>query len=87
MLGFAGLIFAAAVAATNLWVCQAARGRIVRNLEDVPENDVALVLGTAPSIGRWSNPFFVGRIDTAAKLFARGKVKHLLVSGEQPALV
>src|SRR5688500_7153101 len=78
----AALMFAGAVAAANLWVCQAARGRLARHLEELPENDVALVLGTAPTIGRWSNPFFVGRVDAAAELFRRGKVKHLLVSGD-----
>jgi vancomycin permeability regulator SanA len=40
-----------------------------------PENDVALVLGTAPTVGegRWKNPFFENRMDTAAKLFRAGQ--------------
>lgn len=75
-------LLASAVALANLWVCQAARGRLAQNILDLPENDVALVLGTAPTIGRWSNPFFVGRITAAAELFNQGKVKHLLVSGD-----
>jgi SanA protein len=43
---------------------------------------VALVLGTAPMGRRWKNPFFEGRMDAAAKLYGDGKVRHLLVSGD-----
>lgn len=31
---------------------------------------------------RWKNPFFEGRMDAAAELYQRGKVLHLLVSGD-----
>ena len=31
---------------------------------------------------RWKNPFFEGRMDAAAKLYREGKVRHLLVSGD-----
>ncbi len=50
------------------------------NLPDVP---VALVLGAAP-IGPEGGPnrYFVHRLDAAAALFKTGKVKYLLVSGD-----
>ncbi len=68
----------------NRWITQTAQPQIFDTLEAIPENDVALVLGTSPTMGggRWSNPFFEGRMDAAAALFLQGKVRHLLVSGD-----
>ena len=78
---FIVLLLALAISATNWWVCRSARG-LVSDLAHLPANDVALVLGTSPIIGRWSNPFFVGRMNAAAQLFQSGKARHLLVSGD-----
>jgi SanA protein len=49
----------------------------------LPTIDVALVLGAAP-IGPEGGPnrYFVYRLDAAAKLWHAGKVKYLLVSGD-----
>ncbi len=46
--------------------------------------NVALVLGTRRTTpdGRWSNPHFAHRIEAAAALYRAGKVKRLLVSGD-----
>ena len=65
-------------------VCQrAAKGRIFRSVEDVPKNDVALVLGTAKKTPKGSaNLHFNQRIDAAVALYRSGKVRHLLVSGD-----
>jgi SanA protein len=65
-------------------VCRSASaGRIFQNIEDVPKNDVALVLGTGKltPAGR-PNLHFTQRIEAAAKLYHSGKVTHLLVSGD-----
>ncbi len=48
---------------------------------DVPETPVALVLGAGLKDGR-PTPFLAGRLDVAADLYRRGKVKVLLVSGD-----
>jgi len=50
---------------------------------DLPEVDVALVLGAAP-IGPEGGPnrYFEYRLDAAAALWRAGKVKYLLVSGD-----
>lgn len=48
----------------------------------IPARDVALVLGTGPRVGRFQNPFFEARMDAAAKLWRAGKVRHLLLSGD-----
>jgi SanA protein len=72
---------------TILWaehVCRtAAAGRVFRSMDEVPKNDVALVLGTAKKTPRGSpNLHFNQRIATAVKLYHCGKVRHLLVSGD-----
>ena len=73
--------------AAILWsdhACRAAAaGRIFRSVTEVPENSVALVLGTAKKTPRGSaNWHFNQRIKAAAELYHAGKVKHLLVSGD-----
>src|SRR5262245_20709145 len=73
----------AAVGGANWWLLHSAHTRIFTTVEATPANEVAIVLGTSPTIaGRWRNPFFAGRMDTAAALYRAGKVKHLLVSGD-----
>ena len=79
--GFLGL--AGVLALANWWVLRHAKGRIVHRVERLDTYDVGLVLGTAPKLrGGWSNPFFEARMDAAAMLYREGKVRHLLVSGD-----
>ena len=62
---------------------QAGKGRVYDRLDEIPPREVGIVLGTSkhrPDGG--PNPFFLYRIDAAAKLYHAGKVKHLLVSGD-----
>ncbi len=61
----------------------AAEGRLFRSVAAVPQNEVAVVLGTAKTTMRGrSNLHFQQRIDAAVSLYRAGKVKHLLVSGD-----
>jgi SanA protein len=65
-------------------ICQnAARNKIFRSLESVPPSDVGLVLGTG-KLTRQGNPnlHFNQRIEAAANLYLAGKVRCLLVSGD-----
>jgi SanA protein len=62
---------------------KAASGRIFRSIESIPTNDVGLVLGTSKKTARGNpNLHFTQRIEAAAALFKSGKVRHLLVSGD-----
>ena len=71
------------VFAINWWIVRSSRAFVFSKLADVPVNDVALVLGTSPLIGgKWPNPFFENRMDAAAGLYTAGKVRHLLLSGD-----
>ncbi len=58
--------------------------RVITSANRLPFNEVGLVLGTSKfsSDGVSSNPFFEGRLNTAARLYHAGKVHHLLVSGD-----
>ncbi len=57
---------------------------IATSLDAVAPAEVGLVLGTERLMrGRYLNPFFSNRIDAAAALYATGKVKYLIVSGNQ----
>jgi len=64
------------------WVSAAGDSRVFKRVDDIPENEVGLVLGTA----KWArkgklNRFFCYRIDAAVRLYKRGKVRRLLLSG------
>ena len=56
---------------------------LTENANALPDVDVALVLGAAP-IGPEGGPnrYFEYRLDAAAELWRAGKVKYLLVSGD-----
>lgn len=73
--------------AAMLWADHACRsaaaGRIIRSVDEVPQHDVALVLGTGKLTARgFPNLHFNQRIKAAAELYRAGKVRHLLVSGD-----
>jgi SanA protein len=77
-LGIVGVPFAAERLQEYL-----AEGHMTAEIDKVPAVDVAMVLGTAPSLPPTyrPNPDFLARLDAAAALWKSGKVKYLLVSG------
>lgn len=56
---------------------------IYNSIEEIPYNDVALVLGTSKYLydGR-VNMYFKFRMDAAYELYKNGKIKFILVSGD-----
>ena len=89
IIGLSAAAFAAAallVIACNWWVIASTKSRVTDRADDLPDNAVGLVLGTSPwAAGGSANAHFAGRIETAAALYASGKVKHLLLSGANPS--
>lgn len=70
------------VLGTNIWVVQSTKSLIYTS-ETVPNNEVALVLGTSKRTSEGKpNRFFVERMNTAASLHLDQKIKHILVSGD-----
>jgi SanA protein len=67
----------------NLWVVQSVDSEVFYRIDAAPKNDVGLVLGTR----RWlaegrENLHFRSRVRGGAELYRAGKVKHLLLSGD-----
>lgn len=65
------------------WIARAASGRCFAEVESIPLAPVAVVLGTSSQLpGGRANLFFLPRMEAAAALFKAGKVKALIVSGD-----
>jgi SanA protein len=62
---------------------RAANGRVFRSVDAVPARGIGLVLGTSKETRHGkANLHFNQRIEAAAALYRAGKVRHLLVSGD-----
>lgn len=70
------------VAWANLVAVHASQGRLFDRAEDVPAARVALVFGTTDRFQDRENLYFTYRIDAAEALWKAGKVKLILVSGD-----
>jgi SanA protein len=77
VLGLLGAAWAA-----HAWVGAEAGPFCVEDVPAVPARKAALVLGCAPTVQGRPNRFFTGRIEAAARLHQAGKVKALIVSGD-----
>lgn len=77
---FAVILF---FAGCNAWVIMSTSHRVFSDIEEVPATDVALVLGTSKRFANGQpNTYFEHRMDAAARLYKKGKIKHLLLSGD-----
>jgi len=78
------LLLAFAGFAACAWLIQAAgKGRVFDRADLIPAREVGLVLGASEHLrGGGENPYFQKRIEAAARLYNLGKVKRLLVSGD-----
>lgn len=72
----------------NYLVCSNAEGRLYTDVDSVPQSEIGLLLGTTPQtrIGRRPNQFFKYRIDAAEALYKAGKIKSILISGDENSL-
>ncbi len=83
------LIAAAMVLFISLLICHA-NAEVARCTQYVysdaarlPEHECAVVLGTSRIVqGKYLNQYFLTRIAAAAELYRRGKVRRILVSGD-----
>lgn len=67
---------------TNWLVLNSSGGRIYEDVNQVPERPVAIVLGTSPRIHGRLNLYFESRMRAATDLYRAGKVRKILVSGD-----
>ena len=80
---FIVIIFGIVVLAIDIFVSDSAKDRMYSSVEKVPKRGVALLLGTAKYVRKGKiNYFYKYRIDAAVKLYKAGKVRAILVSGD-----
>jgi SanA protein len=72
----------AAITFADWSVADASAGKLFSKAEDVPEHDVALLLGTSPKVGSKANYFYVERIKATTQLWKLRKVRAVLISGD-----
>lgn len=72
-----------AVFLCNVVVIYSTSDSLYTDIDQLPVNDVGLVLGTSDRLTSGdSNPFFQQRIEVAVMLYNTGKIKSFIVSGD-----
>ncbi len=67
----------------NIWIVQQSKAIVFDSINDLPNKDVGLVLGTSNRLVNGNtNLFFKYRVEAAAELFKQEKIKHIIVSGD-----
>lgn len=81
------LLVGIVILACNIRIVNYAKGAVYDDTRLLPENKVGLLLGTSPMLenGR-NNLYFDYRIEAAAELYKSGKIKYILVSGDNRRL-
>lgn len=73
----------AALYISNQMIVRQANGKLYSNTSDIPYHKVGLLLGTSKYLqSGYVNLFYQYRIDAAAALIKAGKIKYLIVSGD-----
>ncbi|MGV3526367.1 MAG: SanA/YdcF family protein [Candidatus Sericytochromatia bacterium] len=67
--------------AASAWVGQQGRQGLYRDLTSVPKVQVALLLGTAPTVDGRPNLYYTHRIAAAGALYRAGKFEQIIASG------
>ncbi|WP_462323133.1 SanA/YdcF family protein, partial [Halochromatium sp.] len=80
MLGLTSLV--SVLLLIDLGISLSTRQSITDDLDQVQPAQVALLLGTSPSLRGRPNEFYQARIKAAAELYRCGKVRGILVSGD-----
>ncbi|MDP9959058.1 SanA/YdcF family protein [Chryseobacterium lathyri] len=80
LLVVAGIIF---IAWANYSIRKESSAFVSYNIADVPETKVALLLGTGKNLNNgMPNAYFYNRIQAAIDLYKSGKIKYIIVSGD-----
>ena len=83
-----GVVCLTSILVCNIIIVNNAKGKLFSDIEQVAPSEYGLLLGTTPQtrIGRRQNQFFKFRIDAAEKLYKTGKIKKILISGDENSL-
>lgn len=75
------------ISVCNVWIVTSTEDKVYSDPTLLPDRRIGLVLGTSHrSVGGGPNPFFQNRIETAANLYAMGKIEHFILSGDNSSL-
>lgn len=71
------------IIALNAWILVDTHSFVYTDADSIPFNSVGMVLGTS-KMTRSGNPnqHFVTRMDAAAELYHKGKIQHIILSGD-----
>lgn len=85
--GIIFLVCLSTLIACNLIIVNNAKGKTFYEISITP-SEYGLLLGTTPQtrIGRRTNYFFKYRIDATEQLYKAGKIKRILISGDENSL-
>lgn len=83
LVGLCCLLALALLVTADQAISRGARPYLFGTADAIPANEVGLVLGTSHRArGGGGNPYFNHRIAAALELYRAGKVRHLLLSGD-----
>ena len=71
-----------AILTCNLWVINSTKNQLYSDMATLPFRKTGILLGTNKSWRGTENPYFKYRITAAVDLFRAGKIKHIIVSGD-----
>ena len=82
------LICIALLLICNKIVVNNAEGKVFSDIDSIKYNKVGLLLGTTPQarLTRFTNYFFIYRLDAAEQLYKAGKIGKILISGDENSL-
>ncbi|MDR3235997.1 MAG: YdcF family protein [Prevotellaceae bacterium] len=77
------VVLAAVVLISERLITNQSKSFLYDNTDNIPENKAALVLGTAKYLSKnHLNDYYKNRIDAAIALYKAGKIKYIIVSGD-----
>lgn len=77
------LVIIAIIAGSDSLIHFKTRKYLFGDKDEIPTNKVGLVLGTSKNLrGGHPNPYFTYRINAAVKLYKAGRIRYLIVSGD-----
>lgn len=77
------LIASVTILSFNYWIIKSTRLQLFSDVNEIKKNDVAILLGASKKSRNGNeNLFFKYRIAAAAELYKAGKIKHIIVSGD-----
>ena len=72
-----------ALVISNIWIIKSTSKQLYSDINSIPTNKVGILLGASKKLASgYNNLFFKYRIEAAADLYKAGKIKHIIVSGD-----